>query len=87
MTRPERKRGRPRTTPVPERDDPVTVMVESLFKDELRGPRVEVTFPNTPGSWDRAMILDRYGIPDHFRVWVREPGRSDRIIQSGRALW
>lgn len=86
MSRPERKRGRP-AGPPPERDDPVTVMVESLFRDENRPPRVEVTFNNTPGGWDRDTILKRYGIPDHFRVWVREPGRSDRVIQPGRALW
>jgi hypothetical protein len=80
MTRPPRKRA----LAIP---GPVEVMVQMLFKDERRAPRTEVVFANTPGAWDRDLILERYGIPDHFRVWVREPGEPDRVIQQGRPLW
>ncbi len=77
--RPERKRVR--------HPQPVTLLVESIFKDPKRPPRTEVIFNNVPGSLEARAMIAKHGIPLHFRVWVREPGEADRVIQQGSALW
>lgn len=81
----KRKRGRPRTTPLPpDPPRPVVVLVCDRRFNPIRALGTGGIHPNTPGDWTAAMILERYGIASHLHVAVVNPEGDQRIIQQGK---
>lgn len=70
-----KKRGRPRTKPIPEPVLPRTIKVYRKIpgSEEVR---LTATHENVPGDWTHAIILSRLGIREHLKVTATTGSRT-----------